>query len=137
MVNIILFFTNVLTSSSIAVEDSIKISSLIPSFLNFSASSIVETANIEIPLSIKNFVYSTIPIPYPLPFTTAIILTSFPASSCPLFFAYSFILLILCLKSSLLITNVFNFITPYYYFAIFLFICLIVLNAFSEKRYNL
>ena len=64
-----------------AVEESINIFSFIPAFLNFKASSTVDTAKKSIPLSIKKFVNSTNPSPYPFAFTTAIILTGFPLSS--------------------------------------------------------
>ena len=108
-VNIILLSTNVSTSCSIAVDDNISISSFIPASLNFIASSTVETAKNDIPLSIKNLVYSTIPNPYPFAFTTAIIFNEFPLSSFSVLLAYFFICFILWLKSFLLITKVFNF----------------------------
>ena len=56
------------------VDESINISSFIPTFLNSIASSTVATAKVSIPLSIKKFEYSTSPNPYPFPFTTPIIL---------------------------------------------------------------
>jgi len=90
-----LFSIKVFTSSFIAVDDNINIFSLIPAFLNCKASSSVATAKKSIPLSIKNFVNSTIPSPQPFAFTTAIIFTLFPLSSGKFLLAYSFIFSIL------------------------------------------
>ena len=105
--NMMLFFTSISMSFFTAVEDIINISSFIPASLSFSASSTVATAKKSIPLSIRNFVYSTNPSPYPFPFTTAIILTFFPLSFFSCLFIMSLIIFILCFKFSLSTTNAF------------------------------
>ena len=107
IVIIISLSTRAFKSSFMLVDDIISISSLIPSFLNCKASSTVATARVDIPLSIKNFEYSTSPSPYPFPLTTPINLYSLPLSAGISSFAKSFITFILCLKSSLLITSAF------------------------------